>query len=160
MNSPDRAVTVFREATERDLRAILALLADDPLGKYRELALPEGAEIAAPYKAAFDAILTDPRNRMVIAELEGAVAGCLQLTFIPGLTYTGGERALIEGVRVALSMRGRGIGKALIRHAIGLARQRGSVLVQLTSDKRRSEAHAFYRSLGFVDSHVGMKLAL
>ena len=102
MNSPPSNKTsalIFREATENDLPAIIALLADDPLGKYREMALPDPADIPQTYRAAFVAIMTDPRNLMIVAEHEGQVAGCIQLTFIPGLTYQGGERAQIEGVR-------------------------------------------------------------
>jgi ribosomal protein S18 acetylase RimI-like enzyme len=57
-------------------------------------------------------------------------------------------------------MRGRGIGKAMMAHAIGIARARGCALMQLTTDKRRAEAQDFYRRLGFVASHEGMKLAL
>ncbi len=40
------------------------------------------------------------------------------------------------------------------------ARERGCALVQLTSDKARAEAHRFYARIGFVPSHVGMKLTL
>ena len=163
MISPDQAnseAVIFREAWDEDLPAILALLGDDPLGKYRELALAERAEIPAGYKTAFKAIMADPCNQLHVAECGGAVVGCFQLTFIPGLTYQGGERAQIEGVRVSQAMRGRGVGKAMMAYAIGQARVRGCVLVQLTTDKRRSEAHEFYRALGFVASHEGMKLRL
>jgi GNAT superfamily N-acetyltransferase len=149
----------FRRATAADLPSILHLLADDPLGKYREQAI-EGDAVPAHSRAAFDAIAADARNRLIVMEVDGAVHGCLQLTFIPGLTYKGRERALIEGVRVSGAMRGKGLGKALINHAIDLARERGCALVQLTTDKRRAEAQAFYKALGFSASHEGMKLWL
>ena len=163
MISPDPASSadvVFREARDADLLAILALLGDDPLGKYRELTLPDRADIPAAYRAAFDTIMADPRNRLYVAEIGGAVVGCFQLTFIPGLTYQGGERAQIEGVRVSQAMRGRGVGKAMMQYAIARAKARACVLVQLTTDKRRAESHEFYRALGFADSHEGMKLKL
>ena len=163
MNSPDTAAkagATFREARAGDLPAILALLADDPLGKYREMALPGEAEIPVAYRTAFEAISTDSRNQLIVAVVDGAVAGCLQLTFIPGLTYQGGERAQVEGVRVSASVRGQGLGKAMMAHAIALAKARGGVLMQLTTDKRRAEAQDFYRQLGFTASHEGMKLRL
>ena len=163
MSSPDPTNSqdaVFREAMHADLPAILALLGDDPLGKHRELALPERAEIPAGYKAAFEAIAADPRNQLHVADVGGEVVGCFQLTFTPGLTYQGGERATIEGVRVSQGMRGRGIGRAMMQYAIALAKARPCVLVQLTTDKRRAEAHEFYRALGFTASHEGMKLRL
>ncbi len=88
------------------------------------------------------------------------VVGCLQLTFIPGLTRLGMTRAQIEAVRVDARHRGQGIGEALFRAAIGLAREAGCGLVQLTTNKSRHDAHRFYQRLGFVASHEGMKLPL
>ena len=149
----------FRQAGAEDLPAILRLIADDPLGKYRDHQA-DGGELPEYYRRGFEAIAADPRNQLIVLTVGGKVEGCLQLTFIPGLTYQGRERALIEGVRVSGAMRGRGLGKALINHAVGLARQRGCALVQHTTDKRRAEAQAFYLSLGFAASHEGMKLWL
>ena len=88
------------------------------------------------------------------------MAGCVQLTVIPGLSRRGLKRGLIEGVRIHSAERGKGLGERLIRHAIDLARVEGCGLVQLTSDSSRLDAHRFYERLGFVASHVGMKLAL
>lgn len=94
----------------------------------------------------------------MVAEWRGAVAGTLQLSLIPYLTYRGGLRAQIEAVRVHREYRGRGLGKFMIRWAIAEARQSKAHLVQLTTDKKRPEAIAFYESLGFISSHEGMKL--
>ncbi len=149
----------FREAGRGDLDAMVALLADDPLGQTRETAAHDDVARNA-YTRAFEAIMDDARNRLIVAETGGQISGCLQLTFIPGLTYTGGERAQIEGVRIRKDLRGGGLGKGMIGHAIDLARARGCTLVQLTTDKRRPEAIAFYGSLGFTASHDGLKLAL
>jgi ribosomal protein S18 acetylase RimI-like enzyme len=152
------AIVRFRGAEPEDLATIVGLLAADSLGTWRET-LTDG-ELPDAYARAFMDIIEDPRNRIIVGEIDGKVAACLQLTFIPGLTYTGGERAQIEGVRVDSSLRGGGVGKALIQHAVALARERGCVLCQLTTDKRRPEALAFYQSLGFTASHEGMKLRL
>jgi GNAT superfamily N-acetyltransferase len=57
-------------------------------------------------------------------------------------------------------LRGRGLGHTLMEWAIEEARRRGCALVQLTSDKRRDEAHRFYGRLGFTASHEGFKLRL
>ncbi len=147
----------FRPAQRADLPAVVALLADDPLGAKRERfddPLPQS------YRDAFAAIEADPHNELWVAELNGQVAGVLQLTLIPYLTYQGGWRALIEGVRVAAVHRGKGLGKALFEWAISRARERGCHLVQLTTDKARPDARRFYERLGFVASHEGMKLLL
>ena len=148
---------ILRLAVQDDLDAIIRMLADDPLGAKREsyaTPLPES------YQRAFEAIDSDPNNELIVAEISGRVAGVLQLTFIPYLTYRGRWRALIEGVRVDGSVRSGGVGRKMVEHAIDRARQRGCHMVQLTSDKSRPDAIRFYESLGFVASHEGMKLHL
>jgi ribosomal protein S18 acetylase RimI-like enzyme len=147
----------FREAVAADLPAIVAMLAEDDLGRGREDASPP---LKPAYRTAFDAIAADPNQNFVVAERDGRIVGFLQVSFIPGLSRQGAWRGNIESVRVAASERGRGLGAALMRHAIGLCRARGCRLVQLTSDKRREEAHRFYGRLGFAASHEGFKLAL
>lgn len=153
----------FRTATRTDLPAILAMLADDQLGATREVwgAAGSGATTVDPaYAAAFDQIDADPRNSLIVADRAGEVVGTMQLTYIPGLSRRGGERLQIEAVRVRTDQRGRGLGREMIQWAIDQARARGCRLVQLTTDKRRADAHRFYASLGFTASHEGMKLSL
>lgn len=147
----------FREATAADLPQIVRLLADDPLGSTRET---PGEEIPEAYYTAFAAIEKDPNNAVIVAEVGGELAGTLQLTYIPGLTYTGGERAQIEGVRVAAEQRGRGVGQLMINWAIEQARARGCRVVQLTTDRQRPDAIRFYQKIGFRPSHMGMKYHL
>lgn len=147
----------FRPARLGDVEGIVRMLADDALGSKRERyesPLPES------YHAAFDAIDRDPNNELTVAESGGEVIGVLQLTFIPYLTYQGGWRALIEGVRVSSEMRGAGVGQAMFEWAIQRARERGCHVVQLTTDKARPDALRFYEALGFRASHEGMKLHL
>jgi ribosomal protein S18 acetylase RimI-like enzyme len=145
----------IRRATSHDIPAIVALLADDALGRARESAVDHGR-----YEAAFDAIESDPHQLLTVGELAGAVVATMQLTFIPGLSRRGAWRAQIEGVRVASTARGRQLGEQLVRWAVEQARARGCALLQLTSDNRRPDAHRFYQRLGFVASHTGFKLDL
>ena len=148
---------IFRTATERDLEAIVRLLADDPLGQGREVV---SGDLDECYSSAFRAIDADPNQLLVVVEDGDETVGCLQLTFIPGLSRGGMWRGQIESVRVAASHRGGGVGRSLFEWAIQQCRERGCGLVQLTSDKSRSDAVRFYDSLGFEASHEGMKLAL
>jgi len=76
------------------------------------------------------------------------------------LSHRGGHVAQVESVHVASDLRRRGIGEAMMRHAIEEARRRGCHRLQLTSNKRRVDAHRFYTRLGFVQSHEGFKLPL
>ncbi len=145
---------VLRRATAADVPAVVALLADDVLGAGRE-----SADLA-PYETAFAALDADPAHLLVVAEDAGAVVGTLQLSFLPGLSRGGALRAQVEGVRVAAAARGRGLGEAMLGWCAEEARRRGAALVQLTTDVRRPDAHRFYERLGFVASHVGMKLEL
>jgi GNAT superfamily N-acetyltransferase len=147
----------FRAATAEDLPAILAMLIDDELGKLRE---DPGTPLNPAYLAAFEAITRDPNQLLAVADRDGQVVGCFQLSFLPGLSHRGAWRGQIEGVRIAASERGSGLGKAMMEWAIAQCRARGCRMVQLTTDKRRHDAHRFYARLGFVASHEGMKLEL
>ncbi len=155
--------TTFRRARRSDLTDICQLLADDPLGQGRE-AVPDpldgSPELDERYVAAFRAIDADPNQLLVVAESGGETIGCLQLTFIPGLSRSGMWRGQIESVRVAAEHRGTGNGRALFEWAIQQCRERGCGLVQLTTDKSRTGAAHFYASLGFEATHEGLKLPL
>jgi GNAT superfamily N-acetyltransferase len=130
------------------------LLADDDIARAR------GGSFA-PLESAFAEIDADPRNELIVAVADdGTLVGTCQLTFIPGLSRGGAERMTIEAVRVRSDRRGAGLGRQLMAYALERARARGCALAQLTTDKRRADAHRFYESLGFVASHEGMKLAL
>ncbi|WP_282609366.1 GNAT family N-acetyltransferase [Pelagibius sp. Alg239-R121] len=147
----------FRPAEAKDLSNIVALLADDELGQSREL---PGPPLDPQYLSAFEAIDKDPNQLLAVVEREGVLIGCLQLTFIPGLSRRGMWRGQIESVRIASSCRGEGLGGQMFRWAIEQCRARKCGLVQLTTDKTRPDAFKFYEKLGFVASHEGMKLSL
>lgn len=82
------------------------------------------------------------------------------MTFIPYLTFKGGERCQIEAVRVHKDFRGKGLGKLFFEWAIERAKEKGCHLVQLTTNKERDKAKDFYGQLGFEATHEGMKLYL
>ncbi|MCO4695273.1 GNAT family N-acetyltransferase [Streptomyces sp. RO-S4] len=145
----------IRAATADDVPAIVAMLADDPLGAQRE-----SPDDLSPYLAAMERLRADPHQHLVVAVREGRVVGTLQLTIIPGLSRRGSTRSIIEAVRVHADERGGGLGSRLIEWAIDTSRHEDCQLVQLTSDSTRTDAHRFYERLGFTASHVGFKLPL
>ncbi|MGW5273196.1 N-acetyltransferase family protein [Streptomyces sp. NPDC004044] len=145
----------IRPAALTDIPAVVAMLADDPLGAQRE-----SPDDLTPYRAAFQRLADDPNQHVVVAVRDGAVVGSLQLTVIPGLSRRGSTRSIIEGVRVHADERGSGLGTRLIQWAVDESRRQDCQLVQLTSDATRTDAHRFYERLGFIASHVGFKLAL
>jgi GNAT superfamily N-acetyltransferase len=145
---------IIRKANRSDVPYIVRLLADDNIGATREKyeePLPQS------YYKAFDIINTDKNSWLLVAELDNKIVGTLQLTFITYLTYQGGKRAQIEGVRTDKSARGKGIGKTLVEWSIEKSKEEGCHLIQLTTDKRRPDALEFYKKIGFVASHEGLK---
>ncbi|EXL06058.1 GNAT family N-acetyltransferase [Brucella anthropi] len=151
------AAIAIRKAAAADVAAIIAMLADDALGAQREDAsLP----LRDSYRSAFAAIDADPNQLLAVVEHDGEIIGCMQISFIPGLSRMGMWRGQIESVRIASHIRGGGVGRQMIVWAIEQCRERGCGLVQLTTDKSRSDALRFYQSLGFTDSHEGLKLSL
>ena len=148
---------IARRMQKSDLSVVVNLLADDELGRSRE---NTAKVIHADYLRAFEHIDNDVNQYAAIFEINGETIGCLQITFIPGLSRRGSLRGQIESVRVSRDFRGKGYGAKMIAWAITKCRDRGCRMVQLTSDKTRENAIQFYEGLGFVKSHEGFKLTL
>ncbi len=147
----------IREAAEADLPALIALFAADAIGGHGDTT----DEAALPlYRAAFTAIAASPNDRLNVAILDGAIVGTFQTTLVTSLTGRGSRNMIIEAVQTREDMRGRGIGAAMIGHAIAEARRLVCRKVQLTSNMARTDAHRFYERLGFSKSHAGFKLTL
>jgi ribosomal protein S18 acetylase RimI-like enzyme len=146
----------IRHARREDVRLIVAMLADDPLGSARER-LDE--PLPPSYFRAFEAVDHDSNIQLVVAEgSDGVVVGCLQLCILPGLSSQGASRALIEDVRVASHCRSRGIGEQMVQWAVTEARAKGCKLVELLTHNTRVDAQRFYARLGFARSHLGMTM--
>jgi ribosomal protein S18 acetylase RimI-like enzyme len=146
----------IRRARRNDVAAIVAMLADDPLGSARERIEDP---LPSPYFSAFEAVDRDPNIQLVVAENgDGEVIGCLQLCILPGLSSQGASRALIEDVRVASHCRSQGIGEQMVRWAIGEAREKNCKLIELLTHNTRVDAQRFYVKLGFQQNHKGMTL--
>ena len=145
----------IRPATMADIPGIVAMYADDMLGAARED--PGNLPL---YEAAFARLAAHPDEHLLVAERDGRLVGTMQLTITGGLSHRGMLRAQIEAVRVAAAARGGGIGSIMIRWAIDEARRQGCGMVQLTSNRQRTDAARFYERLGFEPSHTGFKLML
>jgi len=147
----------YRNATKDDISTIITMLADDSLAKNRE---DSSISVNQRYLDAFIIIDNDPNNELIVMESlnKNEIIGILQLTYIPYLTYKGSWRCTIEGVRIHKEFRGQGLGTQLFKWAIKRAKEKSCNIVQLTSNKERSEAIRFYKSLGFEASHEGFKL--
>lgn len=151
------ADVLVREATRADRARVVELIhlgaVGGPVGPAPSAATPE-------YERAFAHFEASPDAMVMVAVVDGEVVGTFSLTILPNLSNGGRDVAQIESVHVAEAMRGRGVGEAMLRWAIAEAKARGCFRMQLSSNKERVDAHRFYRRLGFVASHEGMKLAL
>jgi GNAT superfamily N-acetyltransferase len=147
----------YRAATAADLPFIIGLVIEDTVVATNDRV----ADAMHPdYVAALAEITADPHQEMLVVERDGEAVGCFQLSYIPGLMRRGMRRGQIELVHVAASQRNFGIGSQMMRWAVERCRQNGCGLVQLTSNKQRTDAHRFYVRLGFEQSHEGFKYYL
>lgn len=147
----------YRTADPDDLPFIIGLIVEDSV-----VVTEDRAEDAMDedYRAALAAIDADPNEEMWIVERDGIAVGCFQLSFLPGLMRRGMWRGQIELVHVADGARNLGIGSQMMRWALDRCREKGCGMVQLTSNKKRTDAHRFYERLGFARSHEGFKYYL
>lgn len=157
-NASEAGRTVqVRRAVRSDLPRIIALLADDELGRGRD---DPTEPLDARYTVAFEHIDRSENHLMLVLQDGEMIAGYLQISFLPGLSHHGAWRGNLEAVRISSDRRGRGLGTVLLDHAIAECRKRDCRLVQLTAHKTRADAKRFYERLGFVATHEGLRLSL
>lgn len=133
-------------ATTEDAAEVSALLA--------ELGYSVSVENAATRLTQLATTGNDP---VFLFRHDGRALGLLVLHRAPSITYPGGMLR-ITALVVVENARGQGIGRALVAHAMGLAQQSGCELVELTSGMDRTDAHAFYRALGFETTSLRFRL--
>ena len=89
----------------------------------------------------------DPAFEALVAELDGVVVG-LCLFFRSFSTWTGRPGAYVQDLYVAPTMRGSGVGEALLKRLAAIARSRGWVYVRLSVDAGNAAAQTFYERVG------------
>lgn len=146
---------LIRSATRDDLKPLIALLAQLSLDAPRE---DLGPPLPDAYARTLDIILDDPRQTLLVAEVDGRLAGTAVLVIVSNLSYRARPYAIIENIVVDAASRGRGIGEAIVQRAIGVARDAGCYKVSLTTNLRRVESHRFYERLGFKQTHLGFRI--
>lgn len=147
----------YRAATAADLPFIIGLIVEDSVIETND----DPADAThTDYVDALAEITADRNEEMIVVEADGVPVGCFQLTYLPGLMRRGMKRGQIEVVHVAETHRNRGIGGEMMRWALERCRENGCGMVQLTSNKKRPDAHRFYERLGFLKSHEGFKYYL
>ncbi len=132
----------IREAVEADLPAVFDLYADPDVDD-GYLMPPEQA------RRTFRKMKEYPFLKLFVAELDGQVVGTYELLIMDNLAHAGAPSAVVEDVVVAAGMRGHGIGRAMMAHAVEVCRACGCYKVSLSSAQFREAAHRFYDRLGF-----------
>jgi GNAT superfamily N-acetyltransferase len=153
--SPGMSVEV-RPAVVADVPALLDL--------YQQLSgglAPEPPLTVAEADAKFAGIAADPDRTVLVATVDGVIAGTVDLLIVrPSLTHGGRPWAAVENVVVDDRHHRRGVGRALMEEAARRAREADCHRLQLLSSQRRTEAHAFYRAIGMDASPQGFRLFL
>jgi GNAT superfamily N-acetyltransferase len=144
-----------REAAAADLEALMGL--------YEQLSGPLREPVPEPApnpREVIAQILADQARSLLVGELDGRLAGTVDVLIAANLTHHAQPWALVENVVVAEGARRRGVGRALMLRAIELAREAGCYKVNLISGDERLGAHDFYRRLGFEAIGQGFKAYL
>ena len=133
---------ICREATREDLPEILRLYAQPELDDGRILALNDAERL-------FERMAAYPDYRIYVALDGEAVVGTFAMLVMDNLGHMGTPSAIVEDVAVDPQRHGRGIGRAMMQHAMTLSAAKGCYKLTLSSNLKRSKAHAFYEAIGF-----------
>lgn len=133
----------LREATAEDLPQVLALHAQPGMDQGEVISLARAEEIHASFSRY-------PNYRLFVAnDTDRHLVGSYALLVMHKLGHQGTPCAIVEDVVVSAPNRGQGIGRQMMEHALCLAREAGCYKLALSSNLKRTRAHAFYESLGF-----------
>ncbi len=132
----------IRPALESDLPGVLRLYAQPEIDDGDVLALPDATRI-------WERMAAYPNYKLHVALQGTQVVGTFALLIMNNLGHLGAPSAIVEDVAVDPAMQGQGIGQAMMRHALALARASACYKLALSSNVKREKAHAFYDSLGF-----------
>jgi len=133
----------IRQAVPDDLAPVLALFAQPEMDDGEVLPLSAAREILQRFSRY-------PDYRLFVAEdSDGGIRGCYALLIMDNLGHLGAPSAIVEGVVVDPRWQGHGIGAAMMRHAMREAAAKRCYKIVLSSNEKRTRAHAFYEDLGF-----------
>ena len=135
----------LRIATQDDAALLAALQAEMDDG---DPAAISDADTAA-MRAVLAAMAGYPNFQAYIVHQDGQPVASFTLMVFASPSQGGQPQALLDAVVVSRSHRGRGIGEAMVREALFMARQAGCYKLILSSNLKRRDAHRFYEQLGF-----------
>jgi GNAT superfamily N-acetyltransferase len=133
---------LVREALESDLTAVLRTYANSGIDGNSSFDLEEAREHFARFRQY-------PSYRLFVALVDGEIVGAYSLLIMDNLAKRGAKSGIIEDVAVLPDQQRRGVGRAMMQHALEHCRIAGCYKVALSSNLNRKSGHRFYESLGF-----------
>ena len=133
---------LVRPATAADIAGVLALYAQPDLDDGDVLTLDQAV-------ALFERFGRYPDYTLYVAEQEREIVGTFALLVMDNLGHLGAPSGIVEDVVVAPAQQSSGIGRAMMRFAMERCREKRCYKLVLSSNAKRTRAHAFYESLGF-----------
>lgn len=133
---------VIREAEESDLSDVMDLYAQLGQDNGDVLRVSDAMKI-------FGKMKTYPDYRLYVATFGGKAVGSFTLLVMDNLAHLGAPSAVLEDVVVRETLRGQGVGTAMMAFAGRLARAKGCYKLAFSSNRNRTQAHRFYEKLGF-----------
>jgi ribosomal protein S18 acetylase RimI-like enzyme len=103
--------------------------------------------LIGPTLAELAAVIADPATTLLVASEDGVIVAVAAVIVYTTPVWV--KKARIEDVVVDKGVRGRGIGEALVRECLSVARRHGAKVVELQSARRREVANRLYPRLGF-----------
>ncbi len=140
----------IRPADVGDLGGLLVL--------YRELNPADPVLSPAQADAAFQQMLTRPGLTVFVTEQDNRIVSTATLLIIPNLTRSARPYGLIENVVTLSEMRGSGLGRAVVRHAIHVGFAANCYKVMLLTGRHSEAVHRFYEGCGFVQDKTGFQI--
>ena len=138
----DPAHVKVRKADAADIPAVLGLYAQPDLDDGKVLPLDQA-------RALFERFSRYPDYTLYVAEQGEEIVGSFALLVMDNLGHLGAPSGIVEDVVVAPARHGNGIGQAMMRFALERCREKRCYKLVLSSNAKRSRAHAFYEQLGF-----------
>lgn len=137
----------MREVTPADVPALLALYAAAGISGAQAFTVAEATQ-------HLQKLAGYPFYRVFVATLDGQVVGTYEFLLMDNMAKGGAKSAVVEDVAVDPGVQKRGIGRTMMAHARAVAKAHGAYKLALSSNLRRTQAHAFYASLGFAQHGV------
>jgi GNAT superfamily N-acetyltransferase len=144
---------IIRESDVNDIEQVLLVYREAGLDTDGSLGLEAAKEIIKMMKRY-------PNYKVFVAAVDGEVVGTFSLLIMDNLGHKGARSGIVEAVGVLPSFQGKGIGKQMMTYAMERCKEDGCYKMMLSSNEKRTSAHGFYESLGFVRHGFSFKTEL